>query len=241
MKQYLVVGALILLGVLIYFGLASQGSIIQVVEGGNKVDRPLDTFSATLNGVQMQGEAVYLGEKSASSQPPFLLCGQNEGVTVSNSFTESSSLNLFSTMTAGRGGCENWMNVQGTFPKGKLEVTCSLKASTTENLETSSSCSVNSETRGISVIDKASNQAVEKIIIDTDNTNVKIEARNKPGSGGYSQSDVTIKFTPESSSITGASISSIPASQQDSFTSNSSTELNFFQKFWNWLKNFLSW
>ena len=216
---------ILLVVAVVYFGFYQTGSIVSVPDTdsfGNYKDAT-STFTTSLNGVSLTGETAYLGEISATSTAK--ICGQTNEAFVSNSYKESSnSLDLLSTANGGRGGCENYIFVEGTFPKGTIEVICNLQASTSENPETASYCSVNSQTKSLSVRDKSENSVVETITLKTDNTKVKIEARPKPGNGGFAQSNVQIKFVADPSSTSNTQETTTSTNTETSTTTDTTTE-----------------
>lgn len=194
-KKYLIfIGIVLLAGVVIYFLNAKPLAIIVDMIGGNKVDRPLINFTTSLDNIPLNGESVILGSITGSKS---YVCGSLGGTTISNSY----STNPFILTSTASEDCENWINVNGIFPKGTLEITCNLKASSNSGSQsTQSFCSANSITKTASAQQQTSGNPIEdirteQILINTDNTPVKIEARVKPAQSSYSESIVSIKFT----------------------------------------------
>lgn len=176
---------------IIYFGVLQTGAFF---DSGDP-----QPFTTTLNGVPLQGVATWkIGEKQLS-----------DTTRIGNGYTEGDVLTLRSSTT---GAGENGIKVSGTFPKGTIEVMCDVRAESND-IDVLSYCrttpkeiyahaNLNSGISGVTN-SRPSHSVSEKIIIQTDNTQIDIwlwqDVKSRYGSA---DGTATIKFTPDVSGAT---------------------------------------
>lgn len=132
MKQYLIIGAVVALFALIYFGIAGTGSImkIELQENGYKTE-PIQTGTFILNGIEGTYETVWLGDLTSYSGSggrittdyTILINGDNDGdFKISNNLIDGSTLILTSSnqLIGSDNGGTNYIEAKVLLPAGKI-------------------------------------------------------------------------------------------------------------------------
>lgn len=172
---------------------------------------PLESFETSVNGVSLSGETIYLGdirsggEGAEGEAGDIRICGDNDGgVGISNTYDDSTdTLVLYSSASSPKSCAGNFISVEGTFPKGILEVTCELSSSVSGNgREGEAVCDVGAIKKKVCAnlgAGHCHNSLTETVTIETNNENIRINTGVKSDEGS-SSSKITIKFTPEGTS-----------------------------------------
>lgn len=125
MKQYLIIGAVVALFALIYFGIVGTGSImkIELQENGYKTE-PIQTGTFILNGIEGTYETVWLGDlTSQGGDGTVSINGDNDGeIRLSNNLIDGSRLIITSSnqIVGSENGGTNYIETKILLPPGKI-------------------------------------------------------------------------------------------------------------------------
>lgn len=202
---------IILLGVVFYFSFVKQGFFDTADIGLPR------TFTTSINGIPLNGLVAWkLGTDTGNA------CSG----TITNSYTEGSTLTLFSSASS----CENGIKVEGIFPKGTLKVTCNLYVTSGSGSQATTSwceaerritASAQQQTSGNPIEQRITN---EIITLNTDNTFVKVWLWEKVPQDSYSENSAIIEFTPD------VITQDVPPTSQNTTESQTTQEKTFVEK-----------
>ena len=185
----LIFGVIILAGLLIYFGNFRELSLLNK---DPSIFSP--TFTTSIDNIQLQGNRNW-----SCPGADFIIDFYCDNGFIPDMTNEWSGNNPLRLSVSANDDTISVVNVQGTFPKGTLEVTCDLLSASSGSDPAYSYCSLNSITKSASATQSTLNgqdKKTEIITLNTDNTNVKIEARVDSSPLSFASSEVSIKFIP---------------------------------------------